>query len=437
MNKRKLIITLSSLLGAAIITLLTILVIIPQFKDKTIKETVSDAIRKTNKSYGPSNKILGMSKLNENAKKTTYDYYFSLTLSDTDIDTLSLLKGLSLSETHFISDPKTNNFIFSFGLNFADVIELFDASIFCTDEGYAITVPTIFDDYAYVNKADTLMLIKNAISSYAPQIDAENPGVLIPDVDIPEAASKLSKLEELEKLFKGLIDKLIYENNGETQYSITLNKTTLEEFMASLKPYISDIIGETEYLQFENDLIKILQDYKINLILNDKGYLNRMDIDEIKINNLSFSFTYLLDENEQKLILQANMYLPDGSKEEFASLSYHTYVTDNDNVVKTKVDLTVKDINILSLEGTYSEYEKGKSFHFDIDKMKITNGMEFLTFTGYYGATPYNGKITFPVGKGYNVAVPEEMNELIKVITQKLKNNFLLNQLKDYLPIEF
>ncbi len=430
MNKRKIIILISTLITATVLTLLTVFVILPNFRTKTVKETIAEAMKKTNNSLGPSNKILGMGKLSDKMKERTYDSYFSFTLSDTDIEQLSMFKGLSLSESHIIYDPKTDNFILSTGISFAEVMELINVTLYGTEEGYGISSSTLFDGYAYINKNDILTLANNN----KPLLESALKNNA-PDIDTTDLFLSLNKQKNIEEIIEQSNDKLIYEKISETNYKITLNKESIEEILNEIKPFLSNIIGEAESENIKNGLDVIKENIVINLEVDANGYLTKIELQDFNVGNMTFSYSCTFKETEQLFNVKLTQSDANGTTIPLVAFEHRIFALDDNETVNTVMNLTIRDINILELAGSYTDYEKGKSFNFDLEKLRIYNGEEFITLTGYYGVTPYSGSIDFPKTNRYNIAVPEEMNTLIQTITQNLNNNLLFNLFKDYVPI--
>ncbi len=86
--------------------------------------------------------------------------------------------------------------------------------------------------------------------------------------------------------------------------------------------------------------------------------------------------------------------------------------------VSAKFSANGTKVLVISAEGAVDEMEKGKSFHMDIDKLKLTlDGGEYITFKGEYYLRPLEDEIRVPKGEPMDVLAADEM-EWVKVIEE-------------------
>jgi len=100
--------------------------------------------------------------------------------------------------------------------------------------------------------------------------------------------------------------------------------------------------------------------------------------------------------------------------------SYATAYTVDDGAYDVSAKLSSNGSRILGLsaEGAVDEMEKGKSFHMDIDKLKLTiEDSEYITFKGEYYLRPLEDEIKVPKGEPMDI-LGADLTEWLEVIQE-------------------
>ena len=100
--------------------------------------------------------------------------------------------------------------------------------------------------------------------------------------------------------------------------------------------------------------------------------------------------------------------------------SYAAAYTVDDGAYDVSAKLSSNGSRILGLsaEGAVDELEKGKSFHMDIDKLKLTiEDSEYITFKGEYYLRPLEDEIKVPKGDPMDI-LGADLTEWIEVIQE-------------------
>ena len=100
--------------------------------------------------------------------------------------------------------------------------------------------------------------------------------------------------------------------------------------------------------------------------------------------------------------------------------SYAAVYTVDDGAYDVSAKLSSNGSRILGLsaEGAVDELEKGKSFHMDIDKLKLTiEDSEYITFKGEYYLRPLEDEIKVPKGDPMDI-LGADLTEWIEVIQE-------------------
>ena len=100
--------------------------------------------------------------------------------------------------------------------------------------------------------------------------------------------------------------------------------------------------------------------------------------------------------------------------------SYTAAYTVDDGAYDVSAKLSSNGSRILGLsaEGAVDEMEKGKSFHMDIDKLKLTiEDSEYITFKGEYYLRPLEDEIKVPKGEPMDI-LGADMTEWLEVIQE-------------------
>lgn len=100
--------------------------------------------------------------------------------------------------------------------------------------------------------------------------------------------------------------------------------------------------------------------------------------------------------------------------------SYAAAYTVDDGAYDVSVKLSSNGSRILGLsaEGAVDEMEKGKSFHMDIDKLKLTiEDSEYITFKGEYYLRPLEDEIKVPKGEPMDI-LGADLTEWLEVIQE-------------------